>query len=211
MDEWSELDQLFDELRAANEAWAASAEAVRRQVESFRPSPADVDRHFAELGVYDALLRLGGRMLSDAARIHLARLHFGLVRSALIAWYPLDDPRPGLSTAPPQGQYSIEIRVGPGYLLGAPTEAGLGGNERLTVLIEGEKHQIARLPISAEKFRAALLRAFQAPHYAGPGREPAADAGKAEDAADDETAEASAADDAAQAEDEPIPMPSASE
>jgi hypothetical protein len=171
MDEWNELDQLFEQLRAANEAWATSADAVQRQVESFRPLRDQVDHHFEELAVYEALLRLGGRVLSDAARIHQARLHFGLVRSALIAWYPLDDPRPQLATAPPEGQYSLEIRVGPRYLLGVERDAGLASDQRLSILIAGEKQMVALLPTSAERFRAALLRAFETPRYAGPNRE----------------------------------------
>lgn len=171
MDEWLELDQLFEELRAANADWAASAEAVQRQVESFRELSEQVERHFDELAVYEALLRLGRRVLNDAARIHVARLHFGLMRSAAIIWYPLDDPRPALASAPPQGQYRLEVRIGPGYLLGGRPEARLTGDQRLTVLIEGERQMVATLPITAEKYRAALLRAFQAPHYAGPSRE----------------------------------------
>ena len=168
MDEWQELEVLAGELRASNEAWAQSADTLQQQLGSFAPVAEQIERQFAELGVYDAMRAIARRLLNDTARVHMARLNFGLTQSAALIWSPMDDPRPLLAGAAPESQYSIEVRVGPRYLLGISSEAA--GDQRLAIVIAGEKQLIATLPTNADRFRAAMLRAFQAPLYNGPPR-----------------------------------------
>lgn len=208
MDSWDELDALVSGLREANAEWAKSADALQQQLDGFREVTEQIERYFAELGVYEALSAISRRALNDAARIHSARLNYGLTHSAAMLWYPLDDPRAELSGAPPEATYSIEVRIGPHYLLGVQHEAGAAGDQRVSVLIAGEKQLVATLPTSPEKFRAALLRAFGNPQRSGP---PAAGdtaepgTGTAEAAASTETSSANAQAGADEPEPEPAP------
>jgi hypothetical protein len=169
MEPWEELDELIQELRAANEEWARSADALQEQLGSFKDLTQKLDTQFAELGVYEAMLELSRRTLNDAGRLHQSRMHYGLTRAVALLWHAIEDPRPHLATAPPEGAYSVEVRIGPLYLLGA--RSGQGADERLSILIEGEKQLIAPLPTTPARFRVALLRAFAAPQYVGPPRE----------------------------------------
>lgn len=170
MDQWEELEALVNELRAQNEAWSKATEALAAQLEGFGAVTEQIEQHYNDLAVQEALLALARRALNDAARLHSARLNYGLTRSAALVWYPMDDPRQALAEAPPEAHYSIEVRIGPRYLLGVTGDARAAGDQRVGILIEGEKQLFAVLPTTPEKFRAALLRAFQAPHYSGPPR-----------------------------------------
>jgi len=170
--DWAELEALADELRSQDEQWRTTCEAMAAQLELVRGVRESTEQQIADLGVEEQLVRLAQRLLNDAARLHSARLNYGLTRSFALIWHPLDDPRPALREAPPEAQYAVEVRVGPHYLLGVP---GAGaGDERISIVIAGEKRLVATLPTTREKLRAALLRAFAAPSYSGPAREAAA-------------------------------------
>jgi hypothetical protein len=171
IDDWAELEALIVELREANERWRNTNETLQKQLESFREVTEQIEQHFDGLAVYDSLLTLSSRVLNDAARVHTGRLNYGLTLSAAMVWYAMDDPRLELADASPEGSYTIEVRIGPRYLLGVERDAGASSDQRMSVLIAGEKQLVATLPTTPEKFRAALLRAFTAPHYSGPPRE----------------------------------------
>jgi len=171
MDEWAELDAFVGELRAQNEAWSQATEALAAQLAGFSAVTEQIEQHFSSLGIQEALLTLARRALNDAARLHSARLNYGLTHSAALVWHPLDDPRQALAAAPPEAQFSIEVRIGPRYLLGVSGDARAAGDQRVGILIAGEKQLFAVLPTTPDKFRAALLRAFQAPQYSGPPRD----------------------------------------
>jgi hypothetical protein len=168
-DAWAELEALAAALRAADEHWRSTSEAMAAQLELVRNVREQVDQHYAELAIEAQLERLARSLLNDAARLHAARLDYGLTRTAMLIWHPLDDPRPALREVSPEAQYAIEVRIGPRYLLRLP--GGGAADERLSILIAGEKRLVATLPTTREKLRAALLRAFEAPAYSGPPRE----------------------------------------
>jgi hypothetical protein len=170
METWDELETLLDELRAANEQWRASVEGLTEQLAAARAVGDKLDQFYADLGVLDALLTINRRIFNESGRLHTARSDYGLTRVAALIWHSVEDPRPELAAAPPEGMYSIEVRLGPRYLLGVSGGAIAPGDERLYVLIQGEKQLLAPLPTSRERFRAALLRAFAAPGYSGPAR-----------------------------------------
>ncbi len=170
-DAWAELDALAAALREADEHWRSTSEAMAAQLELVRGVREQIDQHYAELAVEAQLERLARSLLNDAARLHVARLDYGLIRTAMLLWHPLDDPRPRLREVSPEAQYAIEVRIGPRYLLRLP--GGGAADERLSILIAGEKRLVATLPTTREKLRAALLRAFEAPAYSGPPNEQA--------------------------------------
>ncbi len=170
-DAWAELDALAAALREADAHWRSTSEAMAAQLELVRGVREQVDQHYAELAVEAQLERLASSLLNDAARLHAARLDYGLIRTVMLIWHPLDDPRPSLREASPEAQYAIEVRIGPRYLLRLPD--GGAADERLSILIAGEKRLVATLPTTREKLRAALLRAFETPAYSGPPREQA--------------------------------------
>ena len=180
METWDELDALVSGIRKANEEWAKSADELQKQLDGFRDVAEQIERHFADLAVYDAMCAVSRRILNDAARIHLARLNYGLTRSAAMLWYPMDDPRKELSSAPPDTVYSLEVRIGPRYLLGAHA-GNTAGDQRMSILIAGEKQLLATLPTTAERFQSALLQAFDNPQRS----RPAPEAETAESPADD--------------------------
>jgi|GEM_PF-3554176 len=195
-DEWAELAALAEELRGQDEQWRATCEAMAAQLELVRGVREGVEQQLAELGVEEHLARLARELLNDAGRLHSARLNYGLTRSLALLWHALDDPRASRREAPPEAEYAVEVRVGPRYLLGVPNSGS--GDERISIVIAGQKRLVATLPTTREKFRAALLRAFAAPSYSGPPREdtaaePAAGADAAgEHGAAPESAEAAA-------------------
>lgn len=168
-DAWQELDALAAALREADEHWRSTSEAMAAQLELVRGVREQVDQHYAALGIEAQLARLARALLNDAARLHAARLDYGLTRSAMLIWHPLDDPRLAMREVSPEAQYAIEVRIGPRYLLRLP--GGGAADERLSILIAGERRLVATLPTTREKLRAALLRAFEAPSYSGPARE----------------------------------------
>jgi hypothetical protein len=171
MDPWEQLDALVTELQAANEEWSRSAEQLSGQLAAFKTITEQLDAALDALAVMDAIGALNERLFSGAARVHQARTYYGLSRVAALVWHAIEDPRPAMAAAAPGGMYSIEVRLGPRYLLGVQKDGGGAGDERLSILIEGEKQLVATLPTTAEKFRSALLRAFAAPGYSGPPRE----------------------------------------
>jgi len=172
MSDWAELDALVAELRGANPEWAKrlderekeskDAEQVAAQI------AAEVDRHFTELGVREALEALARQALADTATLHEARGPFGYTRAMTLVWRPADDPRPELTTVQ-DARLTLEVSIGPRMLLPIEPPAA---DTRLTVAIIGEKRLIATLPTTREKFRAALLRAFAAPARLPAGRQP---------------------------------------
>jgi len=170
METWDELDALVSGIRKANEEWAKSADELQKQLDGFRDVAEQIGRHFADLAVYDAMCAVSRRILNDAARIHLARLNYGLTRSAAMLWYPMDEPRKELSSAPPDTVYSLEVRIGPRYLLSAHADSA-AGDQRMSILIAGEKQLLATLPTTAERFQSALLRAFGNPQRSAPAPE----------------------------------------
>jgi hypothetical protein len=200
MDRWEELDSLVLELKSANEEWSRSSEQLSGQLEAFKAITDQLDETLNAIGVIEALTALNERLFNGAARVHQARTYYGLSRAAALVWHAIEDPRPEMANAAPRGMYSIEVRLGPRYLLGVQKDAGGAGDERLSILIEGEKQLVATLPTTAQKFRAALLRAFAAPSCSGPPREtegtephePAAEPGAAA-SVQDESSGASAA------------------
>lgn len=205
-DAWDELEALATALREADEHWRSTSEAMGAQLDLVRRVREQIDQHYGELAIEAQLERLARGLLSDAARLHAARLDYGLTRSAMLIWHPLDDPRPSLREASPEAQYAIEVRIGPRYLLRLP--GGGAANERLSILIAGEKRQVATLPTTREKLRAALLRAFAAPSYSGPPREQAAEEPEADTAPDSAAAGAAgAAQPEAEAETAPAATP----
>ncbi len=161
MSDWQELDDLTAELRAANTAWAERVDALAGEGEPLSKLTADVARQFDELGVREALEALAQRALAGAATTYEARRPFGYTRSVTLAWHPADDPRAELATGERDALLTIDVAVGPRLLLGAGD--GVPADDRLAVLIMGEKRVMATLPTSRERFRAALLRAFATP------------------------------------------------
>ncbi len=170
-DSWDELDALVAGIRESNEDWRTMSDTLQQQLGNFRATTEQIEEHFTELGVYESLLMLSSRALNDAARVHVARLHYGLMRSAALVWYAVEDPRSELGGASPGSSYTIEVRIGPRYLLGVERDASGSGDQRLSVLIAGEKQLVATLPTTPDKFRSALLRAFAQPQYSGPPRD----------------------------------------
>jgi hypothetical protein len=171
MEDWAELDGLVAELEAANAEWSKSIGALRTQVEAFREVGDAAAKNYQDLRVEDALLAVAQRALGDTARLQTARLNFGLTRSAVLLWSAIDDPRPALSTATPEAHCSIEVRIGPRYMLGIERDRGGAGDQRLAIMIAGAKQLVATLPTTPEKFRSALLIVFKDPHISDPTRD----------------------------------------
>ena len=185
MSDWQELDDLAAELRAANAAWAERVDALAGEGEPLNKLTADVEQQFADLGVREALEALAQRALAGAATIYEARRPFGYARSATLAWHPSDDPRAELATDEREALLTLDVAVGPRLLLGAGE--GVPADDRLAVLIMGEKRMMATLPTSREKFRAALLRAFAAPRRGSVPEGPEAASGESAGDPEDKT------------------------
>lgn len=161
MDGWVELEALIGALREGNAAWAESADKLANEASSLGKLVEDVERHYGELGVRDALQALADRALAGAASVYEARRAFGYTRTATLAWQAADDPRAALAGEAASSWLSVDVLIGPRVLIDAGAAAA--PDDRLAVVIAGEKRLVATLPTSREKFRGALLRAFAAP------------------------------------------------
>jgi len=178
MEAWEELDALAEELRATNAVWQENAAALHQQIDALRPDLDALEDQFVALQIGETLRELCRRLLNDAGRVHAVRMEFGILRSVALTWESTADPRQAGEAA--AGQYSIDVRIGPRYLLGIEPAGATAPDLRLSILIAGEKQLVATLPTTTERFRAAVLRAFRAPKFTEPPQEQGSDAEAAE-------------------------------
>ncbi len=145
MDNWDELDQFCQEWPHTPSADVAALPPGQREAWA-----ALLARHEADLAIPAQLDHIRQQALGGSGVLLVQRDVHDHVRLYLLGWPALIDPRPDLA-AP-----SVECRIT--VVLG-PASSGA----RASVQVIGARRLEAGLPVTVEKFRAALMRALREP------------------------------------------------
>lgn len=150
--DWDALEELSKETADERDAaWQEHQAALRSQVETLAPVMELLAEQDRALDADGALEQIRDRFLAGAGVIQRTTFEYGIERMRVLAWPAALDPRAGLAAR--EGEYHVEVWV------------GVNENMRPRVRVVGEKRLEATLPVSAEKFRAALLGALRAPKF----------------------------------------------
>jgi hypothetical protein len=152
MNDWPELDALYEELRQANEEHWKRTQELREQLSSLQPHLEVIASQFQELQVDEHLRAINDRLLGGLGSVEIVHGGVGIEYAAALVWPGHVHPQAEGQQTAPEDIYRIDVWLGPGM------EDG-----RARIRIHGAKRLEAVLPTSGERFRSALLTVFRNP------------------------------------------------
>lgn len=153
MDDWSELEELVNDLEQRyEERWRQLAE-LRQQMAALQSHLEIIRRQFDELEVDAHLQALNQKLLGGLGSVEMIHSGAGIEYIAALVW-PAHIVPQDIQDASEDGVYRIEVWLGPSLEDGRPR-----------IRISGSKRLEALLPTSSNRFRSALLTVFQSPMF----------------------------------------------
>jgi hypothetical protein len=153
MDDWSELDDLVNELRQQHEERWQRLDDLRQQFSALQPHVDVIGRQVSDLAVDDHLHAVNQRLLGGLGSVETVRSGAGVEYIAALLW-PAHIAPTAAPDAPGDGVYRIEVWLGLGLEDGRPR-----------IRISGSKRLEAVLPTTSARFRAALLAVLKSPQF----------------------------------------------
>jgi hypothetical protein len=152
MDNWPELDALYEELRRENEEHWRRTDELRQKLAELQPQIDIISQQFGDLQVDQHLRSINDRLLAGLGSVEVIYGGVGIEYAAALVWPGHAQTQAEGDDSADEAMYRIDVWLGPAL------EDG-----RARIRLVGAKRLEAFLPTSSERFRTALLTVFRNP------------------------------------------------